>query len=421
MAINYTVSDFEVNSFVGQVTPAGVANLTITPIGDEEIFAEEFFIGGAAAAANVNGTFFVGGNVSPEVTQVAFTNNGDGTVNVAISYNAFVVQANSLVHIDIDRKALSPAPPPQERKGCTNPEAINYDPLATSDDGSCQFVIRHDNPNPVGHGDAVVTSFKVDTPNLKTPNAQFVTVSNTKEASYKVVLYNKTTGEYYNFNDNNELYGGFTKNRRNVDHIETLAPAGAKKLLVQYPGISANAVYKVYVEPIGDTKLAEDVPSKSNPFEFTQRIDTTISLNLTTANTSNWTIGSAATIVDRPGKQRARAVKKTFPEVDMKFVDGKPGYKQFSLTAAFGAGGGKSSAALVTNRKPQLSDMSTPESLESLEKSDSSAIVNEVRIEGTDVSYDTNTLTITGLLIVDRFGTKSETITINIDNIVTLS
>ena len=44
MAINYTVSDFEVNSFVGQVTPAGVANLTITPIGDEEIFAEEFFI-----------------------------------------------------------------------------------------------------------------------------------------------------------------------------------------------------------------------------------------------------------------------------------------------------------------------------------------------------------------------------------------
>ena len=163
------------------------------------------------------------------------------------------------------------------------------------------------------------------------------------------------------------------------------------------------------------------MPSKSNPFEFTQRIDTTISLNLTTANTSNWTIGSAATIVDRPGKQRARAVKKTFPEVDMKFVDGKPGYKQFSLTAAFGAGGGKSSAALVTNRKPQLSDMSTPESLESLEKSDSSAIVNEVRIEGTDVSYATNTLTITGLLIVDRFGTKSETITINIDNIVTLS
>ena len=51
--------------------------------------------------------------------------------------------------------------------------------------------------------------------------------------------------------------------------------------------------------------------------------------------------------------------------------------------------------------------MSTPESLESLEKSDSSAIVNEVRIEGTDVSYATNTLTITGLLIVDRFGTKS--------------
>jgi len=421
MAINYTVSDFEVNSFVGQVTPAGVANLTITPIGDEEIFAEEFFIGGAAVAANVNGTFFVGGNVSPEVTQVAFTDNGDGTVNVAISYNAFVVQANSLVHIDIDRKALSPVPPPQERKGCTNPEAINYDPLATSDDGSCQFVIRHDNPNPVGHGDAVVTSFKVDTPNLKTPNAQFVTVSNTKEASYKVVLYNKTTGEYYNFNDDNELYGGFTKNRRNVDHIETLAPAGAKKLLVQYPGISANAVYKIYVEPIGDTKLAKDVPSKSNPFEFTQRIDTTISLNLTTANTSNWTIGSAATISDRPGKKPLRVTKKTFPEVDMKFVDGKPGYKQFSLTAAFGAGGGKSSAALVTNRKPQLIDLSAPTDLTVLEKTDSGAIANRIRIEGADVSYATDTLTITGLLVVEKFGTTSETITIDIDNIVTLS
>jgi|TARA_R100000479_G_scaffold172842_1_gene117909 hypothetical protein len=421
MAINYTVSDFEVNSFVGQVTPAGVANLTITPIGDEEIFAEEFFIGGAAAAANVNGAFFVGGNVSPEVTQVAFTDNGDGTVNVAISYNAFVVQANSAVHIDIDRKALSPVPPPQERKGCTNPEAINYDPLATSDDGSCQFVIRHDNPNPVGHGDAVVTSFKVDTPNLKTPNAQFVTVSNTKEASYKVVLYNKTTGEYYNFNDDNELYGGFTKNRRNVDHIETLAPAGAKKLLVQYPGISANAVYKIYVEPIGDTKLAKDVPSKSNPFEFTQRIDTTISLNLKTANTSNWTIGSAATISDRPGKKPLRVTKKTFPEVDMKFVDGKPGYKQFSLTAAFGAGGGKSSAALVTNRKPQLIDLSAPTDLTVLEKTDSGAIANRIRIEGADVSYATDTLTITGLLVVEKFGTTSETITIDIDNIVTLS
>ena len=421
MAINYTVSDFEVNSFVGQVAPAGVANLTITPIGDEEIFAEEFFIGGAAAVANANGAFFVGGNVSPEVTQVAFTDNGDGTVNVAISYNAFVVQANSAVHIDIDRKALSPVPPPQERKGCTNPEAINYDPLATSDDGSCQFVIRHDNPNPVGHGDAVVTSFKVDTPNLKTPNAQFVTVSNTKEASYKVVLYNKTTGEYYNFNDDNELYGGFTKNRRNVDHIETLAPAGAKKLLVQYPGISANAVYKIYVEPIGDTKLAKDVPSKSNPFEFTQRIDTTISLNLKTANTSNWTIGSAATISDRPGKKPLRVTKKTFPEVDMKFVDGKPGYKQFSLTAAFGAGGGKSSAALVTNRKPQLIDLSAPTDLTVLEKTDSGAIANRIRIEGADVSYATDTLTITGLLVVEKFGTTSETITIDIDNIVTLS
>ena len=44
-------------------------------------------------------------------------------------------------------------------------------------------------------------------------------------------------------------------------------------------------------------------------------ISTTLgSLNLTTANTSNWTIGAAATIVDRPGKQRARAVKKTFKE-----------------------------------------------------------------------------------------------------------
>lgn len=68
----------------------------------------------------------------------------------------------------IDEDTVPPPPPPVPVRGCTNPAAINYNPLATIDDGSC--VVRPNNTRPnidlqvepgsfvVGSGNYTITS-----------------------------------------------------------------------------------------------------------------------------------------------------------------------------------------------------------------------------------------------------------------------
>ena len=48
-------------------------------------------------------------------------------------------------------------------------------------------------------------------------------------------------------------------------------------------------------------------------------------------------------------------------------------------------------------------------------------VTNKVGISSTSASYSTNTLTVTGKISVEQFGSTSETFYIDIDNFVTLS
>ena len=300
---NCNVTQFYYDVFEGDIVPAGIANLTISDVTDAVLDFTEFSIGGAVFAQGG----WVGGNVAPQITKVVFTNNDDGTVNAAVHHNAFVVNDFMEVRLDIDRKQQNVHS--SVAKGCTDPNAINYDPLATSDDGSCFYI-----NDPVGNignieenHDDNVHGAEVEVPKDNDPLLGDVIVSHGSNALFDVVLFDKTAGKEYDFlsgSFNSKLKNASENRRFQEQKTEGYKNIPSELLTVNFPKVSVNTEYEFYVVPKStSTKLSAGVPSKENPFKFIRRVDTTITLALaTTSYSSNWTIASSdVSLTGRPG------------------------------------------------------------------------------------------------------------------------
>lgn len=419
------VTDFDYNVFQGDVVPAGIANLTISEINGAALSFTEFSIGGAVFSQGG----WVGGNVAPEVTKVVFTDNNDGTVNAAVHHTSFVVNSYMEIRLDIDRKPVHGHPP--IAKGCTDPNAINYNPLAASDDGSCFYV-----NDPVGSGnvldvdhDFTVHGAEVEVPKENDPLLGDVNVSHGSNALFDVVLFDKTAGKKYDF-----ISGSFnaeSKARSDAKRSIDQASSGYKnipkeRMYINFPKVSSNTEYEFYIEPkSSQTKLSKNTPSQSNPFKFTRRVDTTVTLALTSSSYSGWwTIASSdVTLTDRPGKYPKATSRLVWPRdagnnslLTSDLMDGQPGYKYFTLTATFSPSGGGSAKSATKSFDANSGDLSAPTA--GTKEDD---IISLARLYDLTTTFSANVLTIKGLFKVDRFGTFNESFTIDIDNLITLS
>ena len=134
MAVNNcTVTSNSISALPGQEVAAGVVELTITPNSPVDIIsAADFYIGGAQ---DIGGNQWVVGNVSTAVNKVQFIDQVTNTVKVKVYHDAFTMTAISQdLLIDIDRVSTKDAV-----LGCTDPNALNYTPGATVNDGSCIY------------------------------------------------------------------------------------------------------------------------------------------------------------------------------------------------------------------------------------------------------------------------------------------
>jgi len=134
MAVNNcTVTSNSISALPGQEVAAGVVELTITPNSPVDIIsAADFYIGGAQG---IGGNQWVVGNVSTAVNKVQFIDQVTNTVKVKVYHDAFTMTAISQdLLIDIDRVSTKDAV-----LGCTDPNALNYTPGATVNDGSCIY------------------------------------------------------------------------------------------------------------------------------------------------------------------------------------------------------------------------------------------------------------------------------------------
>ena len=441
---NCTVSTFDLVANVGDTVPAGVVTLVITHNLNAILDASEFSIG---LASNPIPNEYVGGNVSSQVNKVVFSNNNNGTVNASIHHSSFIVQSTNDILIDIDRRPeIVEGDGGVIIKGCTDPTALNYNPAATVDDGSCQF------PNdPVGTGTDVIGTGVVDllsdvtvhnadikVPDTKDPAIVDVVINHGPSAKFDVVLVNKGTGIKYDFIGGSFNSKSFLENeghrrdfRKDARVYENLPK---QCLYVNFPGISADTQYQFYIVPMSsDTILAEGVPTELNPLELVQKNDVTITLALaSTSNSAYWTVASSdVSFSDRPGKRPVAYTQyvwprdvETQPLLTAEIMDGQPGYKYFTLTAAFTAspgGGAATKSAGMRSAGALETDLSVPATLSGKDANDQFVIIPYAKIRGLESTFEANTLTVTGLFKVYQFGSYDQAYTIEIDNIVTLS
>ena len=445
---NCNVTEFSYEVFEGDTVPAGVANLTVSELTGAALDFTEFSIGGAVFAQGG----WVGGNVSPQITKVVFTNNGDGTVNAAVHHTAFVVNSTLEVRLDIDRKPQSVHG--SVAKGCTDPNAVNYDPLANSDDGSCFYVNNGGDVDAGGHdhlgGDNVIFDVGFEVPDTKDPSLAEVSLNKGSNADCDLVLHNKTNGDYYSFvtgsfnkkyasrsTVNNEIKSSKDITEKDLEDGVTFLHLPKNIYSINFPAISSNTEYSFYVVPKNSTVLADGVPSEENPYEFKRYVDTTITLALTSSSYSaNWTFAASdVTFTDRPGKKPKAYTPLVWPrdigiEPDLKSsdMDGQPGYKYFTLTGTFDPSGGGGSKSASKSRDAYVTDLSTPSASQYTEyERDTINVRREPIIDARASLHDltttfaTNSLTVKGLFKVDRFGRVNESFTIDVDNFITVT
>lgn len=112
------ITDFEISALVGDLVPAGSGVLVISSTDGSTILAGEFSVGGNGA------------NKSANINFVSFEQQAN-SVLVNVQYSAFTMTgATTDLFLDIDRVV-------PKVFGCTNPGALNYNPQANTDDGSC--------------------------------------------------------------------------------------------------------------------------------------------------------------------------------------------------------------------------------------------------------------------------------------------
>lgn len=139
--MGYTVSEIQFSEQIGFVLEPGVVNLTITPDANEACQASEFYIG-EATESPVGSAEWIGGNVTNGITKVIFYDNANGTVNVEIHHDQITFTETENFFVDIDKNKQEPI----TNFGCTNPNAENYNPNASIDDGSCTYTEQPPEP-----------------------------------------------------------------------------------------------------------------------------------------------------------------------------------------------------------------------------------------------------------------------------------
>tara|TARA_R110002012_G_C11656807_1_gene611797 strand:- start:185 stop:1072 length:888 start_codon:yes stop_codon:yes gene_type:complete len=256
--------------------------------------------------------------------------------------------------------------------------------------------------------------------------------SHGKNATFEVHIKNMTTGQEYNFDKNifedskNALTKTFT--RKTLDDGKTIidktfsnqnnlfkASSTTTEVFVMFPKETATTEYNVWLIPTGSTALRGSI-SEVNPYIIINRIDTVVSLSLTSgSNSARWT-NASPTSFSATGREGLKPAKQTSEDT---------GFVEFSLVTDFSAGGGLSSVAITSNKQATNSDLSAATAITNTSDltpiEDIIYISNDVYLTNVTTTLATAKLTIAGNLKVNQFGSKSETLTIDIDNFITYS
>jgi hypothetical protein len=173
------------------------------------------------------------------------------------------------------------------------------------------------------------------------------------------------------------------------------------------------------------------IPTNENRKLIYQRVDNTITLSLkSTDNASNWAASVSKTLTGRPNSKTKKVVKNQKIAGYTTSPEGAHDNVEFKITAAFTAGGGKSTVTVNKAPPKYLSQARSKDFIVSYDSQEATAdpsdgkemyIANNVSVSSLSATYSSTTLTVTGRLSVSRFGSTSETFYIDIDNFVTLS
>ena len=252
-----------------------------------------------------------------------------------------------------------------------------------------------------------------------------VRIAHGANASFEFEAFDLGTGKWYDFNSN-----AFTTSRTSV--IVDRPGTKSTTYYMHFPKVSETARYHMFITPLKNSKInLKKVPTSNNKKFINQRINNTITLSLSsTDNSSNWGSFTTKTLTGRPHSLPKAKVKsqkevgyKTVPQGAFINVD-------FSITATFSSGGGKTNVTVDGPPPVYLSRARTEDTIVSYDtikatnkENDGKEmyVTNKVGISSTSASYSTNTLTVTGKISVEQFGSTSETFYIDIDNFVTLS
>jgi hypothetical protein len=251
-------------------------------------------------------------------------------------------------------------------------------------------------------------------------NTQPIKIQHGSNAEFEVEIKDIGSGTWYSFS------GMAWSTKRTVLTVKSNGKRITRET-IHFPKVSATARYEIFINPLGRAKnknlLAEKVPTKLDPLEIYQRVNSVVRVALTSSNTTNWGSFGSVTFTGRP---HSKPSKKNENLVRL----------DFSITAAFSSGGGKGSAALRSGRSYVVGAISIPATEGTIVAYDSAPkrkfnttpnkklsgfVSNDLTFTKIKAVYSAPTLTITGAITVNQFGSLSETITIDLDNFMTLS
>jgi len=259
---------------------------------------------------------------------------------------------------------------------------------------------------------------------LPTAQVRSVTIQHGRNASFELEAFDLGTGHWYDFDSNS-----FSVSRTSV--IVDEPGTRSTSYQMNFPTVSETARYHMFVTPLKNSKInLNRVPTVNNRKFINQRVNNTVTLSLSsTDNSSNWGSFTTKTLTGKP-HSIPKAKVKSQKSVGYKTVpQGAHVNVEFSITAAFSSGGGKSSVTVdgppAYLSAPRIEDTIVSYDTEKATNKEDDGkemyVTNKVSISSTTATYSSNTLTVTGRMSVEQFGSTSETFYIDIDNFVTLS
>lgn len=235
---------------------------------------------------------------------------------------------------------------------------------------------------------------------MSLPTSTDLTIRHSVGSSFRVIVSDEANRRFYSFSENKFKSG---KEELIVENSST----GITKRSIYFPRVTSSTRYRVYLEPLGNVKLGENIPTELNPLYIDQLIKTDLSFNVTA--TGSWTLPSNITLSGRPGGETNIKNSESF------------GYKSFSLVATYTGGGGKS---LRVDFQPSGSIASMPAvggTVFGEEINQSSGFIpNNIEFSKMTVSVDGNDVTLAGIAKVRRFGSINETINLDLDKIISI-